>query len=119
MKFLAILSVLFLSLSTFGLAAIDLQISSFNLTFSNPAPIEGEVISINATFSNIENQNASNVLVQFFDDLILLGNATISIPAVSSATVSQVWEAEIGPNNLKVILDPTNNISEINENNNE
>ena len=119
MRFLALLLALLFLFPAVILAAIDLQISSFNLTFSNPAPIEGEIISINATFSNVENQNASNVLVQFFDDLILLGNATISIPAVSSATVSQVWEAEIGPNNLKVILDPTNNISEINENNNE
>ena len=119
MRFLALLLALLFLFPAVILAAIDLQITPSNITFSNSTPIEGEIILINATFSNIENQNASNVLVQFFDDLILLGNATISVPAVSSATVSQVWEAEIGPNNIRVVLDPTNTIPETNENNNE
>ena len=120
MKFLVILSLLVFMLlfSATALAVIDLQVSSSNLTFSNPAPIEREMILINATFSNAGNQNASNVLVIFFDDTVPIGNATVSVPAFSSVTVAQVWEAEIGPNNISIMVDPSNAFLETNESNN-
>ncbi len=101
------------------LAAIDLQIGSPNITFSNPMPIEGENNLINATFSNVGNQTASNVLVTFFDETTPIGNSTVSVPAFSSIMVSQVWEAGIGPNTIRVVVDLQNNISETNESNNE
>lgn len=101
------------------LASIDLQIASANLTSSNATPLEGQNIFLNATFSNAGNQNASNVLVMFFDGTTPIGNNTVSVPAFSSAVVSQVWEAEIGPNTIKVVVDPQNSISETNESNNE
>ncbi|MDP3698492.1 MAG: CARDB domain-containing protein [Nanoarchaeota archaeon] len=100
------------------MAAIDLQITPPNITFSSSTPIEGEDIFINATFSNAGNQNASNVLVRFFDDSIPIGNITADVPAFSSTSVTQFWKAEIGPNTIKAILDPNNVIPETNENNN-
>jgi len=108
---------LFLLPSSF--AAIDLQITPSNITFSSLAPIEGETILINATFSNAGNQSADNVLVTFFDDSSLFENATVSVPAFSSVAVSKTWKTEIGPHNLKVALDQDNNISEVNESNNQ
>lgn len=116
--FSKIVVVLSLLAPTVVLAAIDLQITPANITFSNPAPIEREIIVINATFSNTGNQNASNVLVIFFDDSVPLGNATVSVPAFSSVAVSKFWEAEIGPNNISIMVDPSNAFLETNESNN-
>ena len=116
--FSKILAVLFLLAPAVVLAAMDLQITPANITFSNPNPFEREMIFINATFSNIGNQNTSNVLVLFFDSSVPIGNTTVSVPAFSSVTVSQVWEAEIGPNNISIMVDPSNAFLETNESNN-
>jgi len=102
-----------------AIAVIDLQITSSNITFSNPMPIEREDILINAIFSNTGNQNASDVLVVFFDDSTQIGNATVFAPAFSSVSVSQVWEAGLGPNTITVVLDPDQVILETNESNNQ
>ncbi len=119
MRFIIILSSFFFLFTVTVIAAIDLQITSSNLTFSNNAPIEREEIIINATFINAGNQNASSVLVVFFDDIVPIGNATVSVPAFSSASVAQLWKAEIGPNAIKIVLDPNNIIPETNESNNQ
>ena len=45
--------------------APDLAVT--NIAFSNPQPIEGEAVTINATVHNNGTANAADVTVQFFD----------------------------------------------------
>ncbi|MCK4347036.1 MAG: right-handed parallel beta-helix repeat-containing protein, partial [Thermoplasmatales archaeon] len=52
---------------TITVIAPDFAIDTSNISFSNPCPIEGENITINATVHNVGTANATNVTVQFFD----------------------------------------------------
>lgn len=99
-------------------AFIDLTINSTSIQFGSSDPIEGENITINATITNLGNESVSDTVVQFLNNLTEIGNTTINVSAFSTAITSQHWEAEIGPNNIVIVVDPNNNISESDENNN-
>jgi hypothetical protein len=65
------------------------------------------------------NKSAVDVVVQFLDDSVEIGNTTINVSAFSAAIASQLWETEIGPNNIMVVVDPDNVVVESDENNND
>ena len=103
---------------------LDLEISSEDISFSNPNPSEGEPIIINATIHNTGEENASDIVVDFH-----LGNpgwfgrkiAHRKIPlleANSSETISVEWNATKS-GDIYVVVDPEDEISESDEDNNE
>jgi subtilisin family serine protease len=103
----------------------DLTLSPSDIVFSNTSPPVGEPITINATIQNIGSANASNVIVQFFNNWPQWGNQigdnqTIdSIDAGENKTVSVSWTPSwFGYYNIYVVIDPSNTIPELNEKNN-
>ncbi len=93
-------------------AFVDLAVNSSGINFSNDNPIEKENIIINATIANLGNESAADIIVQFLDDSIEIGNITINVSANSIAVASQYWMTEIGPNEITVMVDPENKINE-------
>ena len=102
--------------SVFGF--VDFHVNESGLILSNNNPIEGENITLNVTIHNLGNESANNLLVEFFDDTLNLGNSTVNFLPFSSASVIQFWRAEIGPHDISVRIDPTNTFTESNETNN-
>ena len=102
----------------------DLTLSPSDIVFSNTSPSQGESITINATIQNI-GSSASNVTVQFFNDWPQWGNQigdnqTIDfIDARENKTVSVFWTPQwFDYYNIYVVIDPSNTIPELNEQNN-
>ncbi len=97
---------------------IDFEINSTGINFSNEKPIENEQITINASVSNKRNKEAQNVVIQFLDDFARIGNTTLNISCNSTVIAAVNWTAQIGPNNITLIIDPQDLITETNETNN-
>ncbi|RCV64979.1 PKD repeat-containing protein, partial [Methanophagales archaeon] len=110
---------------TLTVIAPDLAVT--NIAFSNPQPIEGEAVTINATIGNLGTANAADVIVQFFDgtptdDTQIGTNQTIAtLNAGENKTVSVVWATtgEAGDNCIWVVADPADTIKEPDEENNQ
>lgn len=124
-KVLALLCLICFPLFTFTVLSvcndqgvIDLEINSTAINFSNLKPIEGELVTINGTIINNGNKNAQNVVIQFLDDSERIGNTTINISCNSTAITVVNWTAQIGPNNITLIIDPQDLITETNKTNN-
>ena len=103
----------------------DLTLSPDDITFSNPNPVVGDEITIRAEISNTGDDDANDVIVQFFNGDLDSGGVQIgddqvlSFVAAGSSEMAQVnWVAEEGTHEIYVIIDPNNDISESNEDNN-
>jgi parallel beta-helix repeat protein len=99
----------------------DLSLSSPDITFSDPNPSEGQIVTVSATVHNLGEMNIENVTVQFFDATALIGEQRISsISHHSYGTTSIDWTAKgEGYHLIKVVLDPYDDIVEEDEENNE
>ena len=104
----------------------DLTLSPDDISFSNPNPSLGEIVTITATIHNIGNADANNVIVQFFDGDPDNGGTQIesdqtikSISAGGTGTAQVDWELTCESTYLFVKVDPDNLIPESNEENNE
>ena len=98
----------------------DLTINNEDITFSNENPKEGEIIVINATVHNVGEEKAENVVVGFYCDNDLIKNVTINSIAINGIeTVKIEWNAVKGEHKIWVKVDLGNEITEINEENNE
>jgi len=98
----------------------DLTLTRDDITFSPSSPVEGDLVTINATVHNIGDGNAENVTVRFLEGSITLTNLTIdSINANASVTVSINWTATYGNHTITVAIDPDDLIPEGNESNNQ
>ena len=101
--------------------APDLVVSG--ISFSNPAPVEGEVVSVSATVENVGLQDATGVVVNFYDGSELIGQVT-GLNFLLSGTTSRVVTVPYstfgrsGDRTIKVVVDPADAIPEINEGNN-
>jgi len=96
----------------------DLTITS--ITMDKDDPEEGDTVTLTVIVANIGNAVARDVVVQFFQNDELFGEESIS--TISSSKTSQVtksWKPNEGNYILKVIVDPANDISEVDETNNE
>ena len=103
--------------------APDLTLNSSDISFSNPNPTEGEIVTINATIHNIGFVDATNVTVHIFDGFpeFQISNLTInSIPAGENRTLNATWNTtgKIGNHSISVMIDPYDLIEEMNETNN-
>ncbi len=98
----------------------DLQITSEDITFGAYPAVPGEPNSISATVWNVGTVAAENVEVVFKDFDTVIGSQVISnIPPGDSSTVSieHTWP-ESSFRLITVTVDPSNNIIELDENNN-
>lgn len=107
----------------------DLSISTSRISINYSSLIEGQEANITANISNLGNQNASDVILQFFlgdpdtGGTQIGSNQTISfIDGYQTVLISQLFNLIRGINNIFVVVDPpiaTNgSISELNESNN-
>jgi hypothetical protein len=100
---------------------IDLTLSPSDISFTLDPITENEPVSIEAIVHNVGDATASNVLVSFFDNDVLIDNLTKSqIPGRDSRQARIDWTpTEPGQHTIKVVLDPLGEIEEIDENNNQ
>jgi uncharacterized repeat protein (TIGR01451 family) len=100
---------------------IDLTLDTSDILFSLENITENQPVDIEAIVHNIGNAPAANVIVSFFDDDVLIDNITKSeIPGSDSRQARISWTpTRPGQHTIKVVLDPLNEIEEIEENNNE
>ncbi len=104
----------------------DLAITGKDIVFDNYWPTEGENLTINATISNVGLRNASNILVQFFDGNREKNGTQINsdkiidkINSGENSTLSAVWNSTGGNHDIYVIIDPKNDVDELEETNNQ
>jgi len=102
----------------------DLTVYSYGMNFSNYAPAENESVIVDAIVENIGCGDANNFLVGFYNGdpysggTQIDGNKTITISGLTNESVNVTWGAEIGSNNIFVLVDVDDSISEANESNN-
>jgi len=104
----------------------DLAVYKDDIKFSKENPVENEEVIINATIYNIGNDNATNALVQFFEDEPYTNqigsDVYINLSAGENTIVNASWIAKAGLYNIHVVVDPpyeTNgSIQELDESNN-
>ncbi|UCE95830.1 MAG: hypothetical protein JSV51_09040 [Candidatus Bathyarchaeota archaeon] len=109
------------ALTVLPIIGVDLILSQDDIILVPEEPVENDIVSIIATIHNVGTINATNVLVSFFDDDLLIGNATIGlIPAEGAEPALVNWLAKPSRDHvITIIIDPENSIKEINEENNE
>jgi len=100
--------------SRFDPPAPDLTVTGITATQSRP-----KVVTLSATVANIGTAAATNVVVRFFNGSVKIADATTSVAAAGTATVSVTWTgAANGDHSIVVTADPDNLIVEKDETNN-
>jgi len=100
----------------------DLSIKAEDISFSNPSPKENEAIKIFAEIHYEGDENLSDVLVRFYEGNPsrhgkLIGERRIAIEANGSKKIEISYNVS-GSKEIYVFLDPKDEISEIDEENN-
>ena len=97
----------------------DFAITNSDITVPTGAT-EGQPVQINATVRN-EGTAGATALVRFIDDTTstTIGEQSQTIPAGEERIFSVAWHATIGRTNLRVIVDPEDIVSELDETNNQ
>jgi uncharacterized repeat protein (TIGR01451 family) len=100
---------------------IDLTLETSDISFTLENITENQPVEIEAIVHNIGDAAAANVIVSFFDNDVLIDNITRSeIPGRDSRQARIDWTPQDpGQHTIKVVLDPLNEIEEIEEGNNE
>ena len=108
----------------FNFSYSDFFVNDSMVILNNSFPNEGEAILVNVTVKNIGYADGSNVLVQFYSGNPSGGgtqfgnNQSVSIGWNDSLFVSEVYSPEIGMNEIYVIVDQYDDITEFDESNN-
>ena len=98
----------------------DLKISSEDIIFSTQNPKDGETIQIFVNVSNIGPVNATNVIIGFYNSDDLIQKITLnSIKAGGQTSFYFNFTGNQGTNKIRIVIDPENEIKELNETNNE
>ena len=101
----------------------DLFVRSSDILFSNEHPKEGEAIDITSTIYNIGDIEAKDISVYFYNGDpnyggVLIGTTLIDLDYDKKIDVTIPWVAQSGSNDIYVVIDHENLISELNETNN-
>jgi len=104
-----------------GFLLPDLEISTEDITLTDPMPDEGDMIGIDLLVHNVGNDDARDVLVSLYDGDELIGNATIDAIIAGSSYSARINHKFYGRvvHVLKVIVDPLGEIEELRMDNNE
>ncbi|MBC7937914.1 MAG: choice-of-anchor D domain-containing protein [Rhizobacter sp.] len=99
---------------------LDLRIFANDISFSKNNPLPGETFTVFARVSNSTGLPATNIPVKFYRDTILIGSDVIpAVNAFSNATISRTLSfAAEGFYPIKVWIDSSNTLSDINPLNN-
>ena len=101
----------------------DLLLDNSRLSFNNTNPDLYQTILIRANVSNIGGLSANDVLVEFWDNGMpgigtFIGNATATVLNNVSVWFNTSWNITPGYHTIYVLVDPYNNITEMDETNN-
>ncbi|MFX1298061.1 MAG: CARDB domain-containing protein, partial [Promethearchaeota archaeon] len=97
----------------------DLTLTSTDISFSNPNPMEDDDIFIKAKIYNLGGTKAENFRVTFFDNENVITTVEINLLNSKDFTeISVMWGAKPGIHNITVVIDPLYEILEWNETNN-
>lgn len=97
---------------------IDLTLNSTGISFSNPSPLHGNTVRLDAIIMNKRNGKAENAEIEFRDNLTTLGFAIINVTGANQTVASVLWNATYGTHNITVIVSPFNSFDETNYSNN-
>jgi len=98
----------------------DLAITPDDITFSPNEIEENDIVTISVSVWNLGSLNATNVDVKFQRGSILVGETQLDlVPFGENRTASVHWQALAGTHQIKVTVDPANEIVELNETNNQ
>ena len=104
-----------------GVDLTIMQRSYPQIHFDPSKPVENDNVLITAQIFNVGTISAADVLVNFYEGDVLVGQGTIdSIPAYEDRSMSIWWKASTaGMHTITVRVDPYNTIVELNEGNND
>jgi len=115
-----ILDILTVSFTVTTIDFPDLSVSDSEIILSDLNPTEGEHSTITATVHNIGTQSIGQVTVRFYADAVQIGADQFIqlLPQGGSQQVQIDWQCSRGPQTLRVVVDPENEVQELNESNN-
>jgi len=87
-----------------------------SIVFSNEKPLEGENITITAVIHNMGGRANANVVLRV--DGIQKANTTHLFNAGSVHMINFSWSCVEGKHSIEIVVDPENDVDEINETNN-
>ncbi len=98
----------------------DLEVTTEDITLTDPTPEEGENVGIDVLVHNRGNADAEDVLVSVWDGDMMVGNATIDTIVAGSSYSARVQHAFYGrvEHTLTVEVDPEDDIQELRKDNN-
>ncbi|MBU4190054.1 MAG: hypothetical protein KJ886_03545 [Candidatus Thermoplasmatota archaeon] len=98
----------------------DLILSSSDILFSKEGVVNGDTLTLTAVIHNNGLENASNVVVCFYDEDVLIGSDTVDVLAGNITNASVQWDTSnvAGIRTIGVKIDESNSIIEENEKNN-
>ncbi|MCD6522371.1 MAG: PKD domain-containing protein, partial [Candidatus Diapherotrites archaeon] len=83
---------------------------------------KGDTVTITADIYNLGGANATNVTIRFYVDGNMIDETTIDVDATTITQAQAVWNVgvnDVGTHTITVSVDPDNNITELDETNNE
>ena len=99
-------------------APLDFTLNSSDIVFSDSSPTAGDNIVITATIHNTENGSYSNFDVSLLVDNVIQSTNQLSISGNSTNTTQFSWTAVVGTHDITIRVDPSDNVVETNESNN-
>lgn len=99
-------------------APVDFTLNSSDIIFSDNSPTAGDNIVITATIHNTENGSYSNFDVSLLVDNVTQSTNQLSISGNSTNTTQFSWMAVVGTHDITIRVDPSDNVVETNESNN-
>lgn len=105
---------------TFVVSIIKPDLTLKNLQFSKRRPVEGEKIEISVIVENIGEADVNETITVtfYYDNSTIMSKNINSLLSDGEATLSINWTAVKGEHEIKVKVDPKNNIVEGSEDNN-
>lgn len=101
----------------------DLYVNSSSITLNESAPVVGDVVELNITVWNVGDAAAPNVNVSCYENGTYFGSDLINAippdPSMQTPRYATCYWTVSCNNNLSVIVDPANEIKELNETNNQ
>jgi hypothetical protein len=97
----------------------DLTLTASDITVKPAKPKDGETVTLSATIYNTGDTDAKSFVVQFLVDGAIIGDQTVTLLAKGGNIVREVsWTAKAGSHTLKVVIDSSSMIPELDETNN-
>lgn len=97
---------------------VDMTIEPGNLEVNNTESVAGEKVNVTVNITNNGNLNSTDFEVVFYCDGSPFETKILSVPSFGYNTTYAIWDATLGIHNISVVLDPKNEVIELDETNN-